>query len=86
MCLRAWCVFFGEAEPHAPRSMNRKAITTMNFLDRKRAAFPARSASLYSLGVLLGFLLMVCGSVANAQSAALGGVVMDPSSAMVRRR
>lgn len=55
----------------------------MDFPDRKRAAVPARFASLYSLSVLL-FFLMVCGSVANAQSAALGGVVMDPSSAMVR--
>jgi len=60
-----------------------KGDDEMDFLNRKRVAVPARFASLCSLGVLV-LLLMVCGPIASAQSAALGGVVMDPSSAMVR--
>ncbi len=54
----------------------------MNFPDRERVV-AARSAGFCFFSFLLFFLLLVAVPVANAQSAALGGIVMDPASAVV---
>ncbi len=54
----------------------------MIFPNRERAV-AARSAGFCSLSFLFFFLLLVGVPVADAQSAALGGIVMDPASAVV---